>query len=1736
METNSRFNRVVTFAFAAVFAVVSARGAVKYAAPGGSGSGTGWNDPGDAAALIAAAEAGDEIRCRAGFYDLTAGGVSSAAAVTLSGGWAGDGDARGGETVFANAPGTGLSLTASSGTITLDSLTFSNCVTRGVSKSGAASIFVTNCAFRANGTENSRITGRGAHFAGGAGARLEVVDSRILDNRMPSGSDACGSVSNCGQGFYVASFASARFLDCTFARNGQQVTATSGNWRDGSAGAAIYVTGVPVYATNCTFRANRGIAHGGGDGGIVAFAGSVGGSVLDHCLFVGNSHAHMGSNLPGGTVQMAGSGTVTLNHCTIAYNATDGLGGGVCAKSGTLDIRNSIVACNTCVDYSTGGADFYVAGGTVNVRDSLVTGTALPYASVQSGSLNFDPSVKVGDPLFASSAADYAACLTPARGAYAPRLAIGFYFKTDSAYETLDVHLRSMAGRWTGTEWTKDAVQSPAIDLAAADAPYEKENAGGPKNGGRANAGYYGNTAEASLTSVTCPAFASASAEMSGDGTRVRYACALAALGEGDDPYSAELYLCYGLTKPDEAGLTGWDRVETVSPSATAGDRFAYTAPKHFAAGVTVYWQFFARTGGGLAVAADGSIAITGTPPANFGRGGGADVIHVWTGAQGTCGGTDWLDACTNLYDAAALVTETRTNVWIAGTVESGAQPTFKRAVTIRGGFTAVEDAPGERTAGVKSVVDCVRRFDECFVLSAESGCSAVECLVFTNAVRCGLKKTGAGSLSVSNCTFACNGSSTEAIQGRGAYLTGGTGARLDCVDVEVRENRTPSGSSSGSNMSNAGDGFYVASFAGVRLVNCAFVGNGQQPEVTSGNWRDCSPGAALYATGAPIAATNCTFLWNRGMAHNDGGDGGILRLDGGMGATVFDHCLLVGNSHTCYGNKMKSGTVFVNGTSGSATFNHCTIAYNVTSGKCGGIYAKAGTVNVRNSIVANNVCTDASGSAADFLVTGGAVDVRDSLVTSKDTQYAYRESGTLTFDPQTATTGDPLFATTRADFLALLTPATAAFAPQYGAERRFSGKCAPTLDLHLRSAEGRWANGEWVQDEEVSLAIDAAAADAPYDKEDNGGPKNGGRANAGYYGNTAEASLTAAADIKFEDVSVAMSGDGTRVRYAFSLGESAPYVATVYLCTGKTKPAEEGIAGWDEVSVLSTTAAPGDAFDFKAPRHHAPGSTLFWRLIVTTPSGNGTLTDGSIVITGTPPENFGCGGGADVIHVWAGAQGTCGGADWLDACTNLADAAALVTETRTNIWIAGTVCGHNGSANAPAVPLAVTIRGGFTGFENSPADRPDDGSRACVEDAQNFARPHFTASAGTIFVERTDFRGAAINGFHKSGGASLVMCDCAFDGNGLTQNGIVGRGLYATGGAGGTLSLSNCQFRGNLAPSSGVGGTATETGCGAYVSGFRLATLADCTFETNGTQRTDSTTDGTGRDQTLGFALQLASPAIVERCRFAGLTGTAHNPGGTDGALIYATQPCVFRNCSFTGSQLRPLGATGSPYGGVLAIILPSAASTALVDHCTFAYNTANGSPCAGVNVIVGSVRISNSIFAANVTKEGFARASDVWLSTANASATVAYSLFDALDSSHTGAVAGATLAWGEGNLADEARFATPREEFWGDLKRTAAVTNAVVPDAVIFKMSADPARYNVHLRGQGGYTDEKTGELVRWKKEPNSPGIDQGDPSAPYRREPKPNGRRANMGAYGNTPWATSARPRQGLVVIVQ
>ncbi len=61
--------------------------------------------------------------------------------------------------------------------------------------------------------------------------------------------------------------------------------------------------------------------------------------------------------------------------------------------------------------------------------------------------------------------------------------------------DAVDLHLKSAAGRWDGSQWVSDGHTSPCIDSGDPASPYANEPA---PNGGRANIGAYGNTAEAS--------------------------------------------------------------------------------------------------------------------------------------------------------------------------------------------------------------------------------------------------------------------------------------------------------------------------------------------------------------------------------------------------------------------------------------------------------------------------------------------------------------------------------------------------------------------------------------------------------------------------------------------------------------------------------------------------------------------------------------------------------------------------------------------------------------------------------------------------------------------------------------------------------------------------------------------------------------------------------------------------------------------------------------------------------------------------------------------------------------------------------------------------------------------------------------------------------------------------------------------------------------------------------------
>jgi hypothetical protein len=71
-----------------------------------------------------------------------------------------------------------------------------------------------------------------------------------------------------------------------------------------------------------------------------------------------------------------------------------------------------------------------------------------------------------------------------------------------------------------------------------------------------------------------------------------------------------------------------------------------------------------------------------------------------------------------------------------------------------------------------------------------------------------------------------------------------------------------------------------------------------------------------------------------------------------------------------------------------------------------------------------------------------------------------------------------------------------------------------------------------------------------------------------------------------------------------------------------------------------------------------------------------------------------------------------------------------------------------------------------------------------------------------------------------------------------------------------------------------------------------------------------------------------------------------------------------------------------------------------------------------------------------------------------------------------------------------------------------------------------ADTDKDNYHLRSMGGSWDPAISGWVVDKDGVHSPCIDAGNPTAPFDNEPKPNGGRANMGVYGNTPEASKSQ----------
>ena len=694
------------------------------------------------------------------------------------------------------------------------------------------------------------------------------------------------------------------------------------------------------------------------------------------------------------------------------------------------------------------------------------------------------------------------------------------------------------------------------------------------------------------------------------------------------------------------------------------------------------------------------------------------------------------------------------------------------------------------------------------------------------------------------------------------------------------------------------------------------------------------------------------------------------------------------------------------------------------------------------------------------------------------------------------------------------------------------------------------------------SNAIDAGDPESDFANEPD---PNGARVNLGAYGNKPHASMTTGGQPEISDVSITYPDDYTAAQIAVTVGGTGSFIATVTLSIGG-----------ETVGTVTDVLRGGTASFYT--KYFDPDETYQWTVSVSADdSETRSQTDSATVPAGNtvPPWANHGGDPTRVIHVWNRGTASGDGTDWGRSVNTFAEALALLTSTRNEIWL------HAGENVLPAsLSLAaahpVVIRGGFTGIEDT-ADARTFAEGLSIQDAiQDAATTNeivcIVNNVSALTLDGFVFQNGIQRGFSKSSAGDIALVGCKFLNNGPnwpnTQAYNVyadGRGAMVSGVAASTVAaFTNCVFEGNVSTAE----LAYHTGRGmALYAQFLKSLVIDSTlFLTNGAAPSCGMSyDSCGRDDFHASAIYSDGvPVTATNCRFIGNRATCRYTDDPRGGCVVLAGACggsSFENCLFAGNYENygwsEFGTDGNG-SGALVVSLSAADATVLVNHCTFAYNLATLAAdsvsrtlevenctfaynvfdgtfgAAGICAVKGALTVRNSIFFGNVKATTSIDAAGADLTVlSGATANVSYSLFTTDGTASYGSAD--TTGW-TGCIFGDPLFVTDAETAAGWIA-TSGSTDAQKDINCRYSIEAlsEIAAVNCHLRSRRGYTDETTGLFVK-PAVGESMAIDAADPAAPYKGEPSGyNGRRANMGFYGNTPWATRS-VGSGIMVIVR
>ena len=1129
------------------------------------------------------------------------------------------------------------------------------------------------------------------------------------------------------------------------------------------------------------------------------------------------------------------------------------------------------------------------------------------------------------------------------------------------------------------------------------------------------------------------------------------------------------------------------------------------------------------------------------------------DVYHVTAYSLAEEGdGLSWASPM-SLPNAIATASAGDTIFLKAGTYTPTANIAISKPLVIRGGFAGTDNTTLDPDSPV-SVFDAnnAAAVTAIFNVTTATGVNRVnvfERIEVKNGYERGFLKTGSGSLVFRNCAFtSCGTTRASNYNGRGGSFTGTAQSTL------TFENCTFARNAFTASQLNLGYGFgaYITTWKSVLIDDSLFVSNGLSSAMVNGGYngsgRDGNYGVAFAANAAPLTVRNTAFRANIAGATTPAGCGTVVYISGNSSGSRFQNCVFAGNAcEQCHNNGFqataKAGVLTLAADSVSRTLEveNCTFAYNVFDGTFGaaGICAAKGALTVRNSIFfgakggVRRVC------GKDLHVYSEATaDVDYCLFEEDSGDCVTAASASILTMGEHNVFGDPLFTTPLSAITPYYITYTSGANTYTGYNLAAFDAVLATIDIHVSNTAAAF-----------SRTIDTGDPSSPYANEP---APNGGVVNLGAYGNTAEAATSTfqgLPTLASGDISIAFADD-THPTVSCVLGGATPYNAYVLIEISDDDLSHGGAVS--ESFGLGGVQS-GDTVTFTGNGYRTPGDTLYVRVTVTAPGQSAIVVNTSATVTGTLPAFVGHGGGASVIHVREGAAGLGNGSDWANAFDNVNDAmtCAAANSSKSEIWIAGTLVARATADQVTLTSTPLAIRGGFTGTEDSTAERAV-GVYSTIDGSNSVFKSFNFKNAALVSFERLVFTHARLGNQYDKGGhilkdtsaGDVTLSDCRFEDNlAVGNNSNYGLACCFQGTTAATVSITNCVFAHNRADQGGSPGSIN--GRVIYAQTFKRLVIDDTLFVSNGCNLGNSPLGNIGgRDWGKGGVIYAyAAPLTMRNCELRANRGPIRGNTGGIVLLENASYPSAFTNCLFVGNA-NTYGETGDDYysggnknprGGTILVDYNSATGVCDLQNCTVAYNISDAKFCgAGVQVVKGKLTAHDTIIYGNKAGPSSLAYGDIQLWD-DGSAELNYVRLTSestFGESSGGAVVTTKNRYALSNVTyGDPTFVTPLSTFEG-LIAQAAYTNYTKTGSINYSFqyqyfdNSAAGRgaliaLDVHLRSKYGMYNN-AGEFIKARGY-LSDAIDAGDRNSPYANEPQPNGRRVNLGAYGNTPWAS-------------